>query len=148
MKFVRMLVRHTHGQDLIEYGLLLGMASAIVVLTLNQIGTRVADLYTTTVTQIADSSAGGASGGDSGDTGGSGGSGGSAAPPTDGLLLWLDATTGVASNSAGLVSRWTDRSGSGFDAAQPADAPQPRLVNVSGLPALECRSCSPRSSAD
>ena len=42
---VRRLIRRTEGQDLIEYGLLIGMLSVVLVSSLSQIGTKVSDIY-------------------------------------------------------------------------------------------------------
>jgi len=59
---VRELVDRTDGQDLIEYALLIGMLSVVLVTSLGQIGTRVSDMYDTTKTAMdADGAAPGAS---------------------------------------------------------------------------------------
>ncbi|MDA3925354.1 MAG: hypothetical protein PF904_11720 [Kiritimatiellae bacterium] len=60
--------------------------------------------------------------------------------PTD-LLdcdLWLHAGAGLATNSAGLVSRWSDQSGNAHDAVQANSNYQPCWTNavVNGLPGL------------
>jgi hypothetical protein len=59
------------------------------------------------------------------------------APVTRGLLLWLDATTGVTKDSRGFVASWGDRSGDELDAVQLVEAARPKLVDVGGRPALE-----------
>ena len=69
--FLRALTRNTAGQDLIEYGLLLGIASAVTIFALNSISNKVADKYGETVTEIA-----AAGGGGVGDPGGDAGAGG------------------------------------------------------------------------
>src|SRR5512134_487851 len=43
---VRRLVRQTHGQDLIEYGVLVAMIAAGVILAASQIGVKVPGYYT------------------------------------------------------------------------------------------------------
>jgi hypothetical protein len=63
---------------------------------------------------------------------------GAAAPPTSGLVLWLKADKGVATNSDGTVSAWADQSGLGNDAVQTNSAFAPTLaVNTNGQPVLE-----------
>jgi len=42
---VRRFIRRTEGQDLIEYGLLIGMLSIVLLSSLSQIGTKVSDMY-------------------------------------------------------------------------------------------------------
>jgi hypothetical protein len=74
--FVRALIHRTHGQDLIEYGILLGIASAVVILTLNQIGSKVADTYGGAVDGVVAAGAGGVPGGGGGTGGGGTGGGG------------------------------------------------------------------------
>jgi len=96
LRFARALVHRTHGQDLVEYAILAGIVASVTVIALNDISTRVADYYGTTVTEIAtrtaaagtvpggDGGAGGNNGGSnngggsggSGNTGGTGGGGG------------------------------------------------------------------------
>jgi Flp pilus assembly pilin Flp len=59
---VRELVHRTEGQDLIEYALLIGMLSVVLISSLGQIGTRVSNMYDTTKTAMdADGAAPGAS---------------------------------------------------------------------------------------
>ena len=43
--FLRTLVRRSEGQDLIEYGLLVGMLSAAIVATLSPLATKVAQPF-------------------------------------------------------------------------------------------------------
>ena len=73
VNFLRALTRNTAGQDLIEYGLLLGMASAVTVYTLSAISNKVADVYIETVTQISSGGGAGDPGGGAGDPGGGAG---------------------------------------------------------------------------
>jgi hypothetical protein len=92
-----------------------------------------------TKTTEADGSASGGAPGDAGadvatDAANEGGAAGG--PTRTGLVLWLDAMTGVSSEPNGLVTRWSDQSGNGLDAVQPASGARPILVDVSGLPAL------------
>ena len=90
--FLRALTRDTAGQDLIEYGLLLGIASAATIFALGSISNKVADVYGDTVTEIAaaggggipDPGAGGDPGGDPGRGGGAGGGGGTGGGGTGG----------------------------------------------------------------
>lgn len=51
-----------------------------------------------------------------------------AAPPKDGLVLWLDADheDSLTTDDTGRVSRWTDRSGNGNNAVQSQPESQPR----------------------
>jgi Flp pilus assembly pilin Flp len=72
------LTRDTAGQDLIEYGLLLGIASAASIFALGSISNKVVDKYNDTVTEIAAAGGGGVgdpAGGDggAGDDGNNGG---------------------------------------------------------------------------
>lgn len=62
---------------------------------------------------------------------------GPAAPPTDGLQLWLKADAGVT-ESGGAVTAWADQSGNHNDAVQETEAYAPVLVAnaVNGKPAL------------
>jgi hypothetical protein len=56
-------------------------------------------------------------------------SGGSApVVPVEGMRLWLRADLGIAADSAGVVSRWGDISGSGNHAAQAVAASRPALA--------------------
>lgn len=74
-KLARALIHRTHGQDLVEYAMLAGIASAIVVLALDEIGTRTVNYYGATVTSIAERTAAAGTmpvGGDPGDGGGAG----------------------------------------------------------------------------
>jgi len=52
MTVVSRLVREESGQDLIEYGLLLGIVTAVSVATITAIGTKVKSFYTTVCTAI------------------------------------------------------------------------------------------------
>ena len=45
IQFLRALVRRSEGQDLIEYGLLVGMLSAAIVATLSPLATKVAQPF-------------------------------------------------------------------------------------------------------
>ena len=93
--FARALFHRTHGQDLIEYAMLAGIVTSVVVISLSDISTRVAGYYGTTVTEIATRTAaagavpgggnsGGGNSGGSNNGGGSGGSGGSTGGTTGG----------------------------------------------------------------
>ena len=63
---------------------------------------------------------------------------GAAAPPTNGLVLWLKADKGVATNSDGTVASWADQSGLGNNAVQTNSANAPILgVNAAGQHGLE-----------
>ena len=73
--FVRSLARHAGGQDLVEYGLLLGMASTVVILALTQISTKIVDVYGDTMTEIASGGVPAGGGGGAADGGGDGGGG-------------------------------------------------------------------------
>jgi len=44
-QFLRALVRRSEGQDLIEYGLLIGMISAAIVATISPLATKVAQPF-------------------------------------------------------------------------------------------------------
>ena len=59
VRFLRALTRDTAGQDLIEYGLLLGIASAASIFALGSISNKVVDKYNDTVTEIAAAGGGG-----------------------------------------------------------------------------------------
>jgi len=48
--------------------------------------------------------------------------------PASALRLWLRADTGVASDSNGKVSTWSDQSGNSADATQSSSSIQPLLV--------------------
>ena len=76
--FLRALTRDTAGQDLIEYGLLLGIASAVTIFTLSSISNKIVDKYGDTVTEIAAAGGGGVGdpGGDAGGDPGDGNNGG------------------------------------------------------------------------
>ena len=45
IQFLRALVRRSEGQDLIEYGLLVGMISAAIVATISPLATKVAQPF-------------------------------------------------------------------------------------------------------
>jgi Flp pilus assembly pilin Flp len=75
-KFVRAVIRRTHGQDLIEYAMLAGIASAVVVMALNNISSRVANFYGATVTEIGARTAAAGTVPDGGGSGGRGNGGG------------------------------------------------------------------------
>lgn len=80
----------------------------------------------------------------------SGGGAAAAFSPTDisGLVLWLDAATGLyqertgaaastpATNADDPVGTWADQSGSGLYLVAPSDAARPLLKFVGGLPCL------------
>src|SRR5262245_33132459 len=85
--FARTLFHGTHGQDLVEYGLLVSIASTVIIIALSNINTSVTDYYGAAVQEIASRTAaagtlpvggggqnGGGNGGNNG--GGSGDSGG------------------------------------------------------------------------
>ena len=52
MTVVSRLVREESGQDLIEYGLLLGIVTAVSVATITAIGTKAKSFYTTVCTAL------------------------------------------------------------------------------------------------
>jgi Flp pilus assembly pilin Flp len=74
--FLRAVTRDTAGQDLIEYGLLLGIASAATIFALGSISNKVVDIYGDTVTEIAAAGGGGVGDPAGGDAGGGGTPGG------------------------------------------------------------------------
>lgn len=46
------LLREEAGQDLIEYGLLIGLITAVVVATVTNLGTKILSYYTTLCTNL------------------------------------------------------------------------------------------------
>jgi Flp pilus assembly pilin Flp len=46
------LIRQSHGQDLIEYGVLIALVAAGVIIVMSQIGAKVPGLYEPTVTAL------------------------------------------------------------------------------------------------
>jgi hypothetical protein len=62
-----------------------------------------------------------------------------AAPPANGLRLWLKADTGVVADNAGIISQWQDQSGKNNHASQSAAGARPQVVasvTAGGLPAV------------
>ena len=49
---IRRLIRQSHGQDLIEYGVLVGMIAAGVILAASQIGVKVPAYYTNVAEEL------------------------------------------------------------------------------------------------
>ena len=49
---VRQLIRQTHGQDLIEYAVLIALIAAVVIVTAGGIGLKVPGLYEPTVAAL------------------------------------------------------------------------------------------------
>jgi hypothetical protein len=78
-----------------------------------------------------------ASTGGTNNTGGNGGNPTVAAPPADGMMLWLRADKGVTSSNS-LVSKWADQSASHLDAVQGTARMQPLLLpdGINGHPAI------------
>ena len=73
-----MLLRKTHGQDLIEYAILAGIVTSVAVICLNSISNKVATTFDTVITEVASNGGGGGAGGagdGGGDAGGAGGNG-------------------------------------------------------------------------
>lgn len=70
-------------------------------------------------------------------TGGAGGNATVAAPPSDGMMLWLRADKGVTSSNS-LVSKWADQSATHLDAVQGTSRMQPLLLpdGINGHPAI------------
>ncbi|MDR2675382.1 MAG: LamG domain-containing protein [Opitutaceae bacterium] len=62
-----------------------------------------------------------------------------AAPPTNGLRLWLKADAGVVTDGAGKISQWQDQSGRNNHASQGTAGARPQVapsVTAGGLPAV------------
>jgi hypothetical protein len=57
---------------------------------------------------------------------------------TNGLALWLAADSGIATNSGGLVSAWSDQSGEGHSGSQASSGGQPAFLpnQLNGLPVV------------
>ncbi len=66
-------------------------------------------------------------------------------PAFSGICLWLKADTGVTADSDNLVSVWSDQSGLGNHATQPASYWQPQYVTgaINGLPVIHFTQAQP-----
>ncbi len=73
--FFRRFIRQSHGQDLIEFGLLAGILTAATVVAIENIGIKVTGAYGNAVTQVIASGGGGAPGTPDGGGGGGNGNG-------------------------------------------------------------------------